>query len=163
IGDTTSINYGISNRLYAKRHIGTTSQAQQIVTLDVFQTYYSDARASTVDPRYSTSNIPGLNTTPNKFSPITMNLRVSPTVSTDSAVHVEVDSRYKELRLVSLTSGYNWKSRILTSATWSKKFFIPELGGFNNPAQLDNTVNFNANAHTLTNKYGTNYLLSYDI
>ena len=163
IGDTTSINYGISNRLYAKRHIGTTSQAQQIVTLDVFQTYYSDPRASTVDPRYATSNIPGLNNTPNNFSPITMNLRVSPTTSTDSAAHVEIDSRYKVLRLLSLTSGYNWNARILTNVTWSKKFFIPQLGGFNDPNQLDNTVSFNANAHTLTNKYGTNYSLNYDI
>jgi LPS-assembly protein len=163
IGDTTSINYGISNRLYAKRHIGTTSQAQQIVTLDVFQTYYSDPRASIVDPRYATSNIIGGSTTPNNFSPITMNLRVSPTISTDSAIHVEVDSRYKELRLLSLTSGYNWNSRILTNVTWSKKFFIPELGGFNDPNLLDNTVSFGANAHTLTNKYGTNYSLNYDI
>ena len=96
IGNTTSINYGISNRLYAKRHIGTTSQAQQIVVVDLFQTYYSDARASTVDPRYSTTNIPGLTTTPpSNFSPITMNVRVSPTISTDTAVHVELDSRYK--------------------------------------------------------------------
>jgi hypothetical protein len=164
IGNTTSINYGLSNRLYAKRHIGTTSQAQQIVVLDLFQTYYTDARASIVDPRYTTTNIPGQTTTPpSNFSAITANLRVSPTISTDTAVHVEVDPKYRQLRLVSMTSGYNWSARIQTSATWSKKFFIPQLGGFNDPAQLDNTVSFSTNAHTLTNKYGTNYSLNYDV
>jgi LPS-assembly protein len=162
VGDTTSINYGISNRLYAKRHIGTTSQAQQIVTVDLFQTYYSNPQAATVDPRYSSSNIPGLTDT-NNFSPVTLNVRVAPSVSTDSGLHLELDSKYKELRLLSLTSGYNWNSRIQSNVTWSKKFFIAQLGGFNDPAQLDNSVGFSTNAHTLTNKYGTNYSFNYDI
>jgi len=164
IGNTTSINYGISNRLYAKRHIGTTSQAQQIVVVDLFQTYYSDARASLVDPRFATTNIPGLTSSvPNKFSPITLNARISPSTSTDTALHLEFDSKYKQLRVLSATSGYNWRARIQTSATWSKKFFIPELGGFNDPTQLDSALNFSTNAHTLTNKYGTNYSLNYDL
>jgi LPS-assembly protein len=164
IGNTTSVNYGISNRLYAKRKIGATSQAQQIVVVDLFQTYYSNPQASIFDPRYSTTNIPGLSTTvPNNFSPITLNVRATPSTATDTAIHLEFDSRYKELRVLSATTGYNWASRIQTSATWSKKFFIRDLGGFNDPAQLDNAVNLSANAHTLTNKYGTNYSLSYDV
>jgi LPS-assembly protein len=162
IGKTTSINYGITNRFYAKRHVGTTSQSQQIIVVDLFQTYYSDPRAATVDPRYSTSNIPGLTTT-NNFSPVTLNVRVSPSTTTDSSVHLEFDSRYKQLRLFSATSGYNWTSRVQTSVTWSKKFLIPELGGFNDPTQLDDSVSFATNAHTLTNKYGTNYSLNYDV
>ena len=164
VGNTTSVNYGISNRVYAKRKVGMTSQAQQIVVVDLFQSYYSKPQASIVDPRYSTTNIPGLNTTvPSNFSSITLNVRVSPSTATDTALHMEFDSKYKELRLLSATTGYNWTGRIQTSATWSKKFFIQELGGFNNPAQLDNSVSFSANAHTLTNKYGTNYSLNYDV
>jgi hypothetical protein len=92
-----------------------------------------------------------------------LNVRATPSTSTDTALHLEFDSRYKELRVLSATTGYNWTGRIQTSATWSKKFFIPELGGFNDPAQLDNAVSFSANAHTLTNKYGTNYSLNYDV
>ena len=162
IGDTTSINYGISNRLYAKRQIGTTSQAQQIVTLDLFQTYYTDARAAAVDPRYATSNVVGF-TSPSNFSPITMNLRVSPSVTTDSNVHLEIDPKYKEIRLLSLTSGYNWNARIQSNVTWSKKFFIADLGGFNDPGLLDNSIGFSTNAHTITNKYGLNYSFNYDV
>jgi LPS-assembly protein len=162
IGDTTSINYGISNRLYAKRPIGTTSQSQQIVTLDLFQTYYTDARAAAVDPRYATSNVVGL-TNQSKFSAVTMNLRITPSVTTDSNVHVEVDPKYKEIRLLSLTSGYNWNARIQSNVTWSKKFFIAGLGGFDDPALLDNSVGFSTNAHTITNKYGLNYSFNYDI
>jgi LPS-assembly protein len=164
VGNTTSVNYGLSNRVYAKRKLGTTSQAQQIVVVDLFQTYYSNPQASIFDPRYSTTNIPGQTTTPpSNFSAVTMNVRVSPSTTTDTALHMEFDSKYKKLRILSATTGYNWTGRIQTSATWSKKFFIPQLGGFNDPAQLDNAVMFTANAHTLTNKYGTNYSLNYDV
>jgi LPS-assembly protein len=163
-GDTTTVNYGISNRVYAKRKVGSTSQAQQIVVVDLFQSYYSDPRQSIVDPHYSTTNTPNLSTTaPSKFSSVTLNVRATPSTATDTALHLEFDSKYKELRQLSATTGYNWTGRIQTSTTWSKKFFIRELGGFNDPAQLDNAISFNTNAHTLTNKYGANYSLNYDV
>ena len=54
-----------------------------------------------------TKDLPGLPAT-NNFSPVTLNVRVTPTVTTDSGVHLEFDSKYKELRLLSLSSGYNW-------------------------------------------------------
>ena len=95
IGNTTSINYGISNRLYAKRHVGTTSQAQQIVVVDLFQTYYSDARGvdrgpSLLDDKYSG---PDHNAAQQLFADYHESCGRLPRRSTDTAVHVEFDSR----------------------------------------------------------------------
>jgi LPS-assembly protein len=163
-GNTTSINYGLSNRLYAKRKIGTTTQAQQIVTLDIGQTYYSRAVASTVDPRYATTNVLGQSLTPpSNFSPVNVNLRVSPTTSTDSSMRLEFDGRYRRIRNLSATTTYYWTSRIQAAASWSKKFFIHELGGWNDPRFLDHALNMSANAHTFDNRYGANYSLNYDV
>jgi LPS-assembly protein len=159
-GDTTSLNYGLSNRLYAKRKVGTTSQAQQILSVDIGQTYYTDARASTVDPRYSSSYITNA---PNKFSPIVLNVRATPTTMVDGTLRVEIDSRYKQLRMLSASGSHNWASKIQTTVGWSHKFFIKELSGFNDPTLLDHSLNVSTNAHTTTNKYGANYSLSYDI
>jgi LPS-assembly protein len=159
-GDTTSLTYGISNRLYAKRKIGVTSQAQQILSVDIGQTYYTDARASQLDPRYSTSYITNAL---NKFSPVVLNVRATPTAMIDATLRAEVDSRYKELRTLSAGGSYNWASRIQTSVGWSHKFFIKELTGFNDRTLLDHSLNFATSAHTTTNKYGTNYSLNYDV
>src|SRR5262249_31304014 len=140
-GNNTSINYGLSNRVYARRKVGDTTQAEQILALDIFQTYYSKAGASTVDPQYSSTNIPGqASTPPSNFSAVMANLRVTPSAATDTAVHLEFDGRYKTIRTISATSGYNWASRVQSSVTWSRKFFIPQLGGFNQPDQLDDSV-----------------------
>ena len=160
-GDTTSINYGLGNRVYAKRRVGTTSQAQQVISVDLTQTYYTDARASQVDPRYATSSY--TNTAPNKFSPIVLSVRATPTVMIDGTLRVEVDSRYKQLRTLSATGSHNWASRIQTSAGWSHKFFIKELAGFNDKSLLDHSLNVATNAHTLNNKYGANYSINYDV
>ncbi len=35
VGNSTSYTYGLSNRVYAKRRVGTISQAQEIVTVDL--------------------------------------------------------------------------------------------------------------------------------
>ena len=65
VGDTTSYGYGINNRFYAKRRLGA-SQAQEIVNVEIRQTYYTDARHP-VPPPYSTNTI---GAPPNNFSPI---------------------------------------------------------------------------------------------
>ena len=55
MGSTTSYSYGLNNRFYAKRKVGTVSQALEILAVEVSQTYYTNAEASRVDPTYSTS------------------------------------------------------------------------------------------------------------
>jgi LPS-assembly protein len=160
VGGTTSYAYGLNNRLYAKRKLGQTSQAQQILSLELTQSYYTDARASQFDPRYNTSFS---GAAPNKFSPIALTVRGTPTVDVNATMRAEFDSRYHELRTLSVNGSYNWTQRVQTSVGWSHKFFIKDLSGFNNPAALDHYLNLAANAHTRDNRYGTVYSFNYDV
>jgi hypothetical protein len=46
---------------------------------------------------------------------------------------------------------------------WSKKSFIEELIGFNDPAFLDHYVNGSTNVHTRDNRVGSVYSFNYDV
>jgi LPS-assembly protein len=159
-GGTTSFGYGINNRFYAKRKLGQVSQAQEIVNIELRQTYYTDAAAARYDPRYSTSTAAAGNT---NFSPIALNVRVTPTTAVNATVSAEFDARYKELRTVSANSSYNWSNRLQTNVGWSHRFFIADLDGFNNPDALDHYINVATNAHTADNRFGGVYTFNYDV
>jgi LPS-assembly protein len=159
-GDTTSLTYGLTNRIYAKRKTGSFASAQEIVNVSIAQAYYTDARASLVDPRSSTSYT---TTTPNNFSPITIAVRGMPTNTLQGNLQAEIDSHYRELRSMNINASYNWQRYGQASVGWSKRFFIEGLSGFNDPGFLGNGINLATNLHTLDNKYGTSYSANYDI
>ena len=160
VGSTTSYSYGLNNRFYAKRKVGQLSQAQEIVAFEIAQTYYTDARASQVDPGYSTSTT---STTPNNFSPIALNLRATPTPAANATMRAEVDSRYHALRTISAGGTLNWRQQLQTTVGWTHRFFIKELAGFNDARNLDHYLNLSANLQTRDRKYGTIYSFNYDI
>lgn len=161
VGNTTSLSYGLHNRIYAKRKIGNTSRAQEILAIEVNQTYYTDARQSQLDPRYATS--PGTATqAPNKFSPLAMIVRATPGAGMNANIRAELDSRYLALRTVSATGTMNWRQQVQSTITWSRRFLIPELAGYNNPANLDHYVNLSTNLQTSDRKYGTILSMNYD-
>jgi LPS-assembly protein len=160
VGSTTSYSYGLNNRFYAKRKVGQVSQAQEILALEISQTYYTDARASQVDPTYSTSTTA---TKPNNFSPIALNLRATPTQTFNANVRAEIDSRYHELRTISANGTLNWRQQIQSSAGWSKNFYIAELDGYNDPRYLTNYINVSTNVQTRDRRYGSLFSFNYDI
>lgn len=159
-GDTTRLSYGINNRLYAKRKVGTISQALEILALEISQTYYTNASASLVDPRYATSTT---GTTPNNFSPVALTLRASPSQTVTANLRAEVDSKYKQLRQMSVNTNLNLRQQLQVSAGWSRSFYIAELAGFNNKDALSNWLNGQANLQTRDRKYGAVYSYTYDI
>jgi hypothetical protein len=159
-GGTTSYGYGVNNRFYAKRKLGQVSQAQEIINVELRQTYYTDAGAARYDTRYSTSTS---STAATNYSPIALAVRVTPTPAVNGTIAAEVDARYRELRTVSANSSYNWTNRVQTTVGWSHRFFIAGLDGFNHPDNLDHYINFAANAHTLDNRFGGVYSANYDV
>ncbi len=159
-GDTTQLSYGLNNRLYAKRRIGQTSTAQEIVALEVTQTYYSNKDQSLFDPRYTTGFAGGASS---NFSPISTNLRVTPTPAINGTLRGEIDSRSKKLKTLSANANYNWAQNFQTSIGWSHKFFIADLDGYNNRDTLDHYLNLSANVKTRDNKYGLNTTINYDV
>jgi LPS-assembly protein len=157
---TTRYEYGLNNRFYAKRKIGQTSQAQEIVNVEIRQSYYTNALASQLDPRYNTSNV---GSTASNFSAIALGARVTPTSNVNATLSAEIDSKYLELRTLSLNSGYNWTDRVQTTVGWSRRFLIEDLPGFNDRTRLDHYLNVAANAHTIDNRFGGVYSFNYDV
>jgi LPS-assembly protein len=160
IGNTTNFTYGLWNRLYARRKAGQLAQAQEIVTLEISQSYYTNAQASRYDPSYATNTTTAA---PSNFSPIKLNVRAAPSAAINAAVTAEVDREYLEFRTLTFTGGYNWTSRVQTNMSWSQRFLIPGLPGFDDPVGETRFLTFTTNARTVDNRYGSAYSLSYDI
>ena len=162
VGNTTNYTYGLNNSVYAKRRTvqGRPSLAQEILAVEIVQTYYTSPLASAFDTRYTTSYT---GAQPSNFSPLMLGARVTPAQSLNASVRVEIDSHYKEVRTLSTSTNYNWLSRLQTQVLWTKTFFIEGLNGFNNPQYLSHYLNVSTNARTLDNRYGTMYSFNYDI
>lgn len=162
VGNTTNYSYGINNRFYAKRRTagGRPGQAQEFLSVEVLQTYYTSPLASRFDTRYTTSFT---GAEENNFSPVSFSVRATPTNVFNTTVRAELDSRYKEFRTISANTSYSWTNRIQAQVGWMKRFFIEELTGFNNRAFLDHTLSVSTNAHTQDNRLGTAYSFNWDI
>jgi LPS-assembly protein len=160
VGGTTQLTYGVANRIYAKRRVGQTSHAREIVTVQFLQTYYTDQRAAQFDPRYSTSFS---GTPPSNFSPVALIVRAFPADNLTATFNADYDTHYGEVRTISANGTYSWAGRLQTTVGWSKKNFIAELPGFNDPARLDQFINATTNVQTPDNRVGGIYAFSYDV
>ena len=158
VGGVTQYTYGVINRFYAKRRAaapGQIAQAREIFTVELNQRYSTVQRAAQVDPQYSSSE--------NNFSPIVLSVRAMPSVDFNATVRAEFDSRYRELRTIHANGSYSWSSRVQSNVGWSKRAFIEELAGFNNPDSLDHSLNGSSTVRTRDNKYGSIYSFNYDV
>ena len=92
VGRVTSVAYGVNNRLYAKKE-----SAREILTVAISQSYYTDENAAAVDRQFQSSDF----TTalkPSHFSPVAMQVHVSPTTVTDVTFRTEYDTQVHALR-----------------------------------------------------------------
>jgi LPS-assembly protein len=162
VGNTTNYTYGVNNRFYAKRRsvAGRPSQAQEILSVELLQTYYTSPLASQYDTRYATS-FSGAQ--PNNFSPVSLSVRATPANSFNATVRAELDSRHRELRTLTANTNYYWSGRIQSQVGWSKRFYVANLSGFDDPRYLDHYLNVSTNAHTSDNRYGVMHSFNYDI
>ena len=164
-GGTTRYEYGLNNRLYAKRRAPANSplrvsQAREILSVAIGQTYYSDSAAAQCDPTYSTScgGVP-----PSNYSPIALSVRTLPTDEINATLRAEFDSHYRALRTISVSGGYTIQNRLASSVSWSKKEYIPELAGFNDRNFLDQYITASTNLHTKDNRFGGIFTFYYDL
>jgi LPS-assembly protein len=117
VGGHTDYTYALTNRLYAKK-----DSSREILNVSVHQTYYTDENAATVDFNYQSTH--GL-LPPSNFSPIAMQVRVSPTAVTDATLRMEYDTRANSMRTISANGGVvvGWA---LVNAGWSVSKSIPQ-------------------------------------
>jgi hypothetical protein len=162
VGNSTNYTYGLNNRFYAKRKsvTGRPSQAQEILSVELVQTYYTSPLASTFDTRYSTSFGSAQQS---NFSPVSLSARLMPTTALNATVRAEIDSTHREVRTLSANSSYNWASRLQSQVGWTKTFFVAGLSGYDDPANLTHYLNVITNAHTPDNRLGLIHSFNYDV
>jgi hypothetical protein len=85
-----------------------------------------------------------------------------PTNELNAQTSIEIDSRYLALRQISVGGGYSWAGRVQTNVNWSKRAFIEQLDGFNNPLNLTQ-ASAPDNVHTRDNHFGGIYSFNYDV
>ena len=154
VGGHTELHYSLNNRLYAK-----TESAREILTVGLQQTYYSDDRAAGVDPNYQ-SNLTGL-LPPNKFSPLALQVHVTPTIATDATFRAEYDTQVNALRTLSANGGVvqGW---LVGNAGWSMTKLIPSRIG--DPITTSSHfLNGTVALRKPGNAFGGTYALNYDI
>jgi len=159
VGNSTNYSYGLNNRVYAKRRIGTISQAQEILAVELRQSYYTDARSSQNDQGY----ISTYNTVPTHFSPIALSVRTSPSPAFNTTFRAEIDPQYRKFRTTSLATSYNRGTRSQSTIGWTRRYFIEQVPGYNNPDLLNHYLNFDTRLSTADNRYGTSYSMNYDV
>ena len=167
VGGTTTINYRLSNRLLARRRGPTGAPGapaapgivREILTVELGQSYYSDARAARFDPEYQTGG--SGDGSKGTFSALQLSVVTRPTDTMTGQFRAEIDSKYRKVREYSAT-GTADSSRVQVSAGWAKRQVIPELQGFG-PEYERHFLNANTTIRTLDNKLGGTYGLYYDV
>jgi LPS-assembly protein len=172
VGGTTTINYGVTNRLLARRRppkdpaappgapSATAGVVREILRFDIAQSYYSDALAGNFDPQNQSSTYSTQNTQ-DKFSAIRVTSSVKPVDNASADFRMEIDSRYRAIRTLG-ASGSLDSDLVRVTAGWSKRGVIPERPEFS-PDFATHYLNAETTLHTRDNRYGGTYAMNFDM
>ncbi|MEO8483053.1 MAG: putative LPS assembly protein LptD [Acidobacteriota bacterium] len=158
IGGTTNIRYGLTNRLLArKKSAGPNGPpiVREILSVDLSQSYYTDARAQIADPNNITTN------TASKFSALQMRATSRPTDLASMQFNMDIDPKYKKIRTIN-ASGALESLHVRQSAGWQKNFVIPELPGYG-PENANHNLSSATTIKTRTNNVGGTYEFYFDV
>ena len=162
---TTTIRYGVTNRLLAKRRTGGPSgEIRDLLTVDVSQSYYTNALAASYDPQYQSSfnGLYSFVAPPSPFSPVQITASARASDTTSAVFRMEYDTQFKAVRTYTASGTLDHPFIDLT-AGWSKRQVIPGLPAFSDPASADHFLNARANVHEPGNRLGGVYEFNYDV
>jgi LPS-assembly protein len=154
VGGTTNYTYSLTNRLYAKKE-----SAREILNVAIQQTYYTDDRAASVDFNYQATQDGRL--PPSNFSPIALQLRVTPTTVTDATLRTEYDTHTNSLRTISAGGGVvaGWA---LVNAGWSVNKSVP-VRVDEKPRTVSHYLNSTTVIRRPSNALGGSYSFNFDM
>ena len=159
VGRTTRLDYGLNNRLLAKRKGGPAGgSARDVVSVALTQTYYTDARASQYDYNYSTSFT---SRPPSNFSPIRMAATVSPNERVNGTMRAEYDQQAHILQSLSAGGQVAVSDWLNVQAGYSSR----KLKSTDpvHPFSNDNFLNAATTLRSSANRVGGLYTFNYDI
>jgi lipopolysaccharide assembly outer membrane protein LptD (OstA) len=160
VGGVTRMTYGLTNRVLVRKAPKTpnpsalASAPRELLTASITQTYYTDQRASSFDPTYSSSYVDtGGGRAPSNYSPISMQVRTQPTQFVGASVRTEYD--YTSKKMLSLSSGGDFTTPTTqVRLAWSKSLssFYPT-----------NSVNGSTRLNLMGGRLGGDYSINWDI
>ncbi len=160
VGGVTRMTYGLTNRVLVRKAPKTpnpsalASAPRELLTASITQTYYTDQRASSFDPTYSSSYVDtGGGRAPSNYSPISMQVRTQPTQLVGASVRTEYD--YTSKKMLSLSSGGDFTTPTTqVRLAWSKSLssFYPT-----------NSVNGSTRLNLMGGRLGGDYSINWDI
>jgi LPS-assembly protein len=126
-GGTSSVTYGLTNRLLARRGggaAGRTAGTREVLTVQLQQTRYSDRLAGTIDPRYSG----GFTERPGAlFSPIAVSVRANPTDTAGVTLRAEYDAKRGLLETLQFAGNVTAGSWLSSSGGWSRSLSVANV------------------------------------
>jgi LPS-assembly protein len=157
---SSQVTYGLSNQLRAKRRATSgPGPLREIVRVDISQTYYGDARASSFDPNYQTT--PGL-APPTRFSPVQLTATARPTDVVGARVRLDVDPVLRRIRTIDASGdarlGGVGGNLVQLRLGWTKQHVLPGV----DPNFAVHGVNGGINLRRTGGRIGGTYDFNYD-
>jgi LPS-assembly protein len=152
-GRDTTVSYGLNNRLYAKKE-----SAREILTVGISQSYHTDELAAALDRQYQSSDFTTTRP-PTHYSPVAIQVHVTPTTVTDATFRTEYDTQFHALRTLAANGGLalGW---VRENAGWSVNRFIP---GFNTEASATHYLTSNTVVRKPGNALSATYQFNFDV
>ena len=168
VGGVTTVRYGITNRLLARRPTpgaapgtpGALGVAREILSVEIGQSYYTDARAQRSDTQYESGR--GVVETGGTFSPLQLTAISRPTDATSGQFRAEFDSKYRSLRSISASGTIQRGSLLQFTSGWRKQFAIeghPDFTANRSYHFLDTATTI----RTADNGVGGTYSFNFDV
>jgi lipopolysaccharide assembly outer membrane protein LptD (OstA) len=161
VGGTTSMTYGLTNRVLVRKAPPAGSAAppaasapRELLTASISQTYYTNPLASSYDPRYQSSYVDALSgRPPSNFSPVAVNVRSQMARMIAATFRTEYDWPQRKLLSMSAGSDYGTPERTV-AVQWSRSLssYFPT-----------HTLNGQTRLTWLQGRLGTNYAAYWDI
>lgn len=150
IGDVTRIQYGVTNRFLGRvRQPEGPAVAREFLSVDLFQTYYTDP--SFVDFSYQ-SSLSGRG--PSHYSPIAINTRASFTDILQGTVRLEYDYGLGALTNIGINGTVGWRDNVFSTVGWSRVSTGTSVSS--------NFLNSSVQLRSPGNRLGGNYSFNYD-
>jgi hypothetical protein len=165
VGGVTTVNYKLTNRVLARRKTpgaapGAPGTIREILSVEIGQTFYSDALAASYDPQYQSSSVSTVKPA-GTFSPLQLTAVSRPNDRTSAQFRMEIDSKYRAIRTLGASGTLDSRHAQMT-AGWSKRLVIEGLPGFG-PDTADHFLNASTTLKTADNRLGGSYAFNYDV
>jgi LPS-assembly protein len=158
VGGTTSIDYGLRNRILARRAQAdgatTPGAVREIAMIELTQSYYTDALAQVNDPQNYKVSV-------GNFSPLRLSSSFRPIDNASADFRMDIDSTYRAVRDLSATGRVD-HPRVTVNAGWSRRLEVPGLPGYG-ADQTSHFLNAATTLKTRSNRLGGTYAMSYDL